>query len=76
MIRVAQNFLKLENDISLALMSVMYHSTLEKYKDLNFRANIYIAQGPSKWPGPLYMSKIKVSQCTPCGYSKLVSQDA
>ena len=59
--RVAQNFPKLENEISLALMSVMYHSTLEKYKDLNFRANIYIAQGPSKWPGPLYRSKIKVS---------------
>ena len=33
-------------------------------------------QGSSKWPGPLYRSKIKVSQSTPCGYSKLVSQDA
>ena len=37
---------------------------------------IAIAQGLSKCPGPLYRSKIKVSQSTPCGYSKLVSQDA
>ena len=35
-----------------------------------------ITQGPSKWPGPLYRSKIKVDQSTSCGYSKLVSQDA
>ena len=35
-----------------------------------------ITQGPSKWPGPLYRSKIKVDQSTPCGYSKHVSQDA
>ena len=57
-------------------MSVLYHNTLEKYKDLHSRAHIYLAQGPSKWPEPLYESKIKVSQSTPCGYSKLVSEDA
>ena len=34
------------------------------------------AQSQSKWPGPLYGSKLKVSQSTSCGYSKLVSQDA
>ena len=41
------------------------------------RCHTAIAQGLSKYSGPLYiMSKIKVSQSTPCGYSKLVSQDA
>ena len=35
-----------------------------------------IAQDLSKCTGPLYKSKIKVFQSTPCGYSKLVSQDA
>ena len=75
-VRVAQNFPKLENEISLALMSILYHSTLEKYKDLHSRAHIYIAQGPSKSPGLVNRSKIKVSQSTPCGYSKLVSEDA
>ena len=40
------------------------------------RCHTAIAQGLSKYPGPLYRSKIKVSQSTPCGYSKLVSQDA
>ena len=34
-----------------------------------------ITQGPSKWPGPIYISKIKSHQSTPCGYSKHVSQD-
>ena len=52
-------------------MSVLYHSSLEKYKDLHSRAHIYIAiaQGLSKGPGPPYRSKIKVSQSKPCGYS-------
>ena len=35
-----------------------------------------IAQCMSKFPGTLYRSEIKLSQSTPCGYSKLVSQDA
>ena len=48
-------------------MSSLYHSTLEKYKDLNFRVNIHLAQGPLKWPEPLYKSKIKVSQSTLLG---------
>ena len=74
--RVAQNLPKLENEISLVSMSVQYHSTLEKYKDLHSRAHIYIAHGPSKGPGPRYRPKIKVSQSTPCWYSKLVSQEA
>ena len=74
--RVAQNLPKLENEISLVSMSVQYHSTLEKYKDLHSRAHIHIAHGPSKVPGPLYRSKIKVFQSTPCWYSKLVSQEA
>ena len=52
-LRVAQNLPKLENEISLAPMSVLYHSTLEKYEDLPSRAHIFIAQVPSKWPGPL-----------------------
>ena len=73
---VAQNLPKLENEISLVSMSVQYHSTLEKYKDLHSRAHIYIAHGPSKGPGPRYRPKIKVSQSTPCWYSKLVSQEA
>ena len=60
--RVAQNLPKLENEISLAPMSVLYHSTYEKYKDLHFRAHIYIAQGLSKGPGPIYKSKIKCSK--------------
>ena len=76
MVRVAQNFPKMENEISLVPMSVLYHSQLEKYKYLHSRAHIYIAQGLSKVPGPLYRSRKKVSQSTPCGYSKLVSQDA
>ena len=40
------------------------------------RCHTAIAQGLSKYSGPLYMSKIKVSQSTSCGYSKLVSQEA
>ena len=51
-IRVAQNLPMLENEISLAPMSVLYHGTYEKYKDLHSRAHIYIAQGPSKRPEP------------------------
>ena len=35
----------------------------------------HFAHCPSKWLGPLYRSKIKVSQGTPCGYSKPLSQD-
>ena len=35
-----------------------------------------ITKGMSKCPGPLYRSKIKVSQSTPCGYSKFLFQDA
>ena len=66
----------MENEISLAQMSVLHYSTLQKYKDPHSGAHIYIAQGPSKGPVPHYRSKIKVSQSTPCGYSKLVSQDA
>ena len=49
----------MENEISLVPMSVLYHSQLEKYKDLHSRAHIYIAQGLSKVPGPLYRSKKK-----------------
>ena len=59
---MAQNLPKFENEISLAPMSVLYHSIYEKYKDLHSRAHIYIAQGPSKGPGPLYKSEIKYSK--------------
>ena len=60
--RVAQNFPKMENEISLVPMSVLYHSQLEKYKDLHSRAHIYIAQGLSKVLGPLYRSKKKFTK--------------
>ena len=73
---MAQNFPNMENEISLAQMSVLHYSALQKYKDLHSRVHIHLAQGPSKGPEPLYRSKIKVSQSAPCGYSKLVSQDA
>ena len=59
---VSQNIPKLENKISLAPMSVQYHSALEKYKILQYRAHIYIAQGLSKGPGPIHKSKIKCSK--------------
>ena len=56
---MAQNSPKLETKISPALISVLYHSALEKYKDLHSRPHIYLAQGPSKMPGPLNSSKKK-----------------
>ena len=57
-------------------MSVLYHTILETCEDLYSRAHTYMAEGPPKGPGPLYRLKMKLSQSTPCGYSKLVSQDA
>ena len=41
-------------------MKYLRQSTLEKYKDLNFRVNIHLAQGPLKWPEPLYKSKTRL----------------
>ena len=40
------------------------------------RSPTVIAKGHSKCQRPLHKSKIKVSQSTPCEYSKIVSQDA
>ena len=54
---VAQNLPKLENEISLAPMSVLYNSTYEKCKYLHSRAHIYIAKGPSKGPDPFIGQK-------------------
>ena len=59
---VGQNFPKMENEKSLAPMSVLYLSIY-----LYSRAHMCISQGP--------LHK-KVSQSNSCGHSKLLSQDA